>query len=60
MEDISNSLVLNVQELAKFLKISKSSAYDLTRRSDFPKVKINKRIVVPVEALKEWLRQNTL
>lgn len=60
MEDISNSLVLTVKELANFLKISKSTAYELTYRRDFPKVKINKRIVVPVEALKEWLRQNTL
>lgn len=60
MENISNFLVLSVKELAKFLKISKSSAYALARRSDFPKVKLNKRVVIPVEALKEWLRQNTI
>lgn len=58
--DLNNYLVLNVAELAMFLKISKSSAYALIRRSDFPKVKINKRIVIPVEALKDWLRQNTI
>lgn len=60
MDNLNNSLVLNVEELANFLKISKSSAYALTRRKDFPKVKVNKRTIIPTEALREWLRQNTI
>ena len=57
---LNDCLVLNVDELATLLKISKSSAYALTRRKDFPKVKVNKRTIIPTEALREWLRQNTI
>ena len=49
-------LVLNVDELASVLGVSKPTAYELTRRSDFPAVRVSeRRIVIPVEGLCRWL-----
>lgn len=50
-----NKVVFSVEELQKALGISRSSAYDLVRREDFPIARIGKRIVIPVDALREWL-----
>lgn len=49
-------LVLNVDELAKLLGISKPVAYERTRKSGFPAVRLSeRRIVIPVESLHRWL-----
>jgi len=48
-------LTMNVTELSEQLGISKPTAYELTRRSDFPTLKIGRRIVIPVEAFQLWL-----
>ncbi len=52
----SNRLVLNVEELADVLGVSKPTAYELTRKSGFPAVRVSaRRIVIPVEGLRQWL-----
>lgn len=51
------TLVYTVKELARVLKISKSGAYQLVRCKNFPKIKINKRILIPVKELKIWLEK---
>ena len=51
-------LMLNVEQLASELKISKSKAYELVNMNSFPKIKLGKRILIPVDALKEWLSKN--
>jgi excisionase family DNA binding protein len=56
---MENSIILNITELAKTLKISKTKAYELARRKEFPKVKLGKRILIPVDGLKCWITQNT-
>ncbi|PKM60257.1 MAG: excisionase [Firmicutes bacterium HGW-Firmicutes-4] len=48
-------LTINVKELSKQLGVSIPTAYELTRRSDFPTLKIGRRIVIPVEAFQLWL-----
>lgn len=40
-------LMLSVQEIAKVLGISKTSAYELVRSKGFPVLKIGSRMVVP-------------
>lgn len=51
-----NKMVLNVDELAKTLGISKPTAYELTRRDGFPAIRVSeRRIIIPVEALCKWL-----
>ena len=49
---------VNVEELAQVLKISKTKAYELVKREGFPAVKLGKRILVPTEALVQWLNAN--
>ena len=52
----NNKLVLNVEELAKVLGISKPVAYELTRKNGFPAVRVSeRRIVIPVDGLCRWL-----
>lgn len=62
MENIEkiNNFTLTVQELAQKLHISKSKAYQLVRGSDFPKIKIGKRLLIPTNALQTWIEQNTV
>lgn len=52
-------LMLSVQEIAKVLGISKTSAYELVRSKGFPVIKIGSRMVVPKEKFREWVEQNT-
>lgn len=52
-------LMLSVQEIAKVLGISKTSAYDLVRSKGFPVLKIGSRLVVPKEKFREWVAKNT-
>ena len=52
----NKKLVLNVEELADVLGVSKPTAYELTRRSGFPAVRVSeRRIIIPVEGLCRWL-----
>ena len=48
-------LVISATELAETLGISRSTAYELLSREDFPSARLGKRIVIPVAALNEWL-----
>ncbi len=47
--------VLNADEVSLFLGISRSQAYELTRRIDFPAFKVGKRILIPREKFLEWI-----
>lgn len=50
---------LNVKELSKYLGVGLNTAYELVRQSDFPAIRVGeKRIIIPVEQLDEWLKVN--
>lgn len=49
---------MSVQELSAYMGISLPKAYELTRRKDFPTIRIGTRILIPVEAFKTWLLAN--
>ena len=52
----NKKLVLNGEELAELLGISKPVAYELTRKSGFPAVRVSeRRIIIPVDGLCRWL-----
>jgi len=53
---------MNVSDMADYLGISLSNAYALTRRPDFTAaLRIGqKRIIISVEALREWLRREAI
>lgn len=54
LKDIGK-LALNTAELAAALGIGKSKAQELLKTPGFPTVRLGRRVVVPVDALKEWL-----
>lgn len=49
---------MSVQELSAYMGISLPKAYELTKRDGFPIIRIGTRILVPVDAFKEWLTKN--
>ena len=51
--------VLTAKQLASALQISKSGAYALLNRSDFPTLRIGGRKMVMKKDLLEWLNSRT-
>lgn len=49
--------VYNVKEIAALLNINLISAYELTKRNDFPAFRLGRRILVPRSAFENWLTQ---
>ena len=52
---VSDKRALSVAEMAETLGISRTTAYELVNREDFPSMRIGQRIIVPVDALDRWL-----
>ena len=48
-------VILNANELATLLGISRSNAYTLMHSSEFPSIRVGTRILVPKDKLKEWV-----
>ena len=46
---------LSVEEMAAYLGISRSGAYQLTHQAGFPALRIGRRVVIPIERLNEWV-----
>ena len=51
--------VLNANQLATALGISRAGAYELVHSEDFPTLKIGSRIVVPKEKFCRWVDAQT-
>lgn len=51
--------VLNAEQLASTLGISRAGAYQLLHREDFPTLRIGKRMLVPRDKLMVWIDQNS-
>ena len=50
---------ISVQELSAQLGISLPKAYELVKTPGFPVIRIGTRILIPVDAFKEWLVINS-
>lgn len=50
-------IMLNADQLAQVLGISRAGAYQLMHAKDFPTVRIGKRMIVPKEGLYKWLEE---
>lgn len=48
-------LFLSVQDLADAMRISRTVAYELARREDFPSITVGSRIIVPREKFIAWV-----
>lgn len=51
--------ILNANQLAEILGISRASAYQLLHMDSFPTLRIGKRMIVPKEKLMLWIDQHT-
>lgn len=58
MEQMAKYCV-DVPEMGKLLGISRASAYELANTEGFPIVRVGKRMLVPTEALKRWIDEQT-
>ena len=50
---------LTVMQVAAALQISRSKSYALVRSEGFPKIRLGKKLLVPITSFEEWLLQNT-
>ena len=48
-------IMLNADQLAQTLGISRAGAYQLMHAKDFPTIRIGKRMIVPKDKLLNWL-----
>ena len=51
--------VLNANQLAAALGISRAGAYQLLNPGTFPTLRIGKRLLVPKDKLIDWIERNT-
>ena len=51
--------VLNANQLATALGISRAGAYQLLNTGTLTKLRIGKRLLVPKDKLVDWIEQNT-
>lgn len=51
--------ILNTQQLAEVLGISRAGAYQILNSKDFPTLRIGKRMLVPKDKLLAWIDDHT-
>lgn len=45
---------LTIEEVQHILKIGKNQAYALTKRDDFPSLKVGRQHRIPMDEFKKW------
>ena len=55
---MNEKLTLSLEEAGKLLGVSRQTAYLLTRREDFPVLRIGRRILIPRKQLEAWMDRN--
>ena len=55
----AQGLLLNAEQVAEFMGISRAKAYTLMHSEGFPTIHIGKRMMVSREKLLEWLEEHT-
>ena len=53
-------LVFSVQEVSRFLGLSRASTYEAVRAGSIPSIKVGRRILVPKSALRELLDRHSV
>lgn len=59
-ECVMEKTTMSVQELAAQMGISLPKAYELVKTPGFPTIRIGTRILIPIEAYREWLLKNAV
>ena len=52
-------VTMSVQELSARMGISLPKAYELVKTRGFPTLRIGTRILIPIDAYKEWLMKQS-
>ena len=52
---IMEKTTMSVQELSSQMGISLPKAYELVKMPGFPSIRIGTRILIPIDAFREWL-----
>lgn len=55
----TEKLLLRVSETQKLLSLSRSTIYAMVASGELPSVRIGRAVRVPVDALKQWVEQQT-
>lgn len=58
MAENKQVLFYTISDLLEMLPLGRNSIYRLVNKDDFPKVRIGKKIIIPVQKLNEWLEIN--
>lgn len=53
---MTERLAYSPTEAAQVLGVSRPTVYTLIRRADFPAFKVGNRTLIPVEGLRDWVR----
>ena len=54
-DNVANELVYTVDEIAREARISRTAAYELTKKGYFPVVRVGNLIRIPKGPFDEWL-----
>lgn len=52
---MSDNSFMTVADVQKTLGVSKNSVYTLVSRSDFPALRVGKRILIPAKQFEAWV-----
>lgn len=55
---MNEKLTLSLEEAGKILGVSRQTVYLLSRRVDFPVLRIGRRILIPRKQLEAWMDRN--
>ena len=50
---------ISIDEMSEQLGITRSQAYEIVKRKDFPCIRIGRRIIIPTVTFKEWLVESS-
>ena len=56
---MSEKLAYSSKEAAAALGVSLPTFYDLSNRADFPAIRVGRRVLVPVDGLRAWLKKES-
>lgn len=48
-----------VKELSAALSLGRNSTYELVKKDDFPKIRRGRKILIPIDALEEYLKKHS-
>ncbi len=57
---MSEPLLLRVDEAAKLLQVGRNKVYELVASGELPSVRIGRQLRIPAEALRAWIRSQTV